>query len=58
MVRTDAGGDGKLELLGLGDALLGEIGGPEGLGDDDLGVGKLLLEDGVGASLSAVTTRV
>ena len=51
VVGADAGGDDELELLRLVEALLGHVGGPEGLGDDDLGVGKLLVEDGVGAVL-------
>ena len=31
VIGADAGGDGELQLLGLGDALGGQIGGPEGL---------------------------
>ena len=51
VVRADAGGDGQLEIGGLGDALGGQVGRPERLGDDDVGVGQLLLEDRVGALL-------
>ena len=51
MVRADAGGDGELELLGLGEPLLGEISRPERLRDHDLGVGQLLLERRIGTVL-------
>jgi hypothetical protein len=44
MVRADAGGDDQLKLLRLLDPLLGHVSGPEGLRDDDLGVGELLVE--------------
>ena len=51
MVGADAGGDDELELLRLVEALLGHIGGPEGLRDHDLGVGQLLLEGRIRAVL-------
>ena len=35
----------------LRDPLGGQVGGPERLRDDDVGVGQLALEDGVGAVL-------
>src|SRR5262249_48424555 len=44
MVGTDAGGDDQLELLSFVDALLGHVGWPEGLRDDDLSVGQLFVE--------------
>ncbi len=44
VVGADAGGDDELELLRLVEALLGHVGGPEGLRDHDLGVRQLLLE--------------
>ena len=44
VVGADAGGDDQLQLLRLVEALLGHVSGPERLGDDDLGVGQLLLE--------------
>ena len=51
VVGPDAGGDRQLEPGGLRDALGGQVSGPEGLGDDDVRVGQLPLEDGVGAVL-------
>lgn len=47
VVRPDTGGNTKLELLGLGDEVGGEVAGVEGGGDEDLCVGELLLEDRV-----------
>ena len=38
VVRADTGGDAELEVLRLGDDLLGQVAGVEGRGDDDLGV--------------------
>ena len=51
MVGSDTGGDGELELLGLCEALSGQISGVEGGGDDDLGVDELLVKGGVLAVL-------
>src|SRR5262249_28547317 len=51
VIGADAGSDDELELLRLVEALLGHIGRPEGLGDDDLGIGQLLLEHRVRAFL-------
>ena len=45
VVGADAGGDRELELRRLGDPLGGQVGGPERLGDDDVGVGQLAFED-------------
>jgi len=47
VVGTDTSGDGDLQLLGLGEALSGEVTGVEGSGDDDFGVNQLLVEGGV-----------
>lgn len=47
VVGTDTGSDSKLELLGLGQTLSGEVTGVEGGGDDDFGIDKLLVEGGV-----------
>ena len=44
MVGADPGGDRELEILRLGDALGGQIGRPEGLRDDDVGIDQLALE--------------
>ena len=51
MVGADAGRDGELEVRRLGDPLRGQVRGPERLRDDDLGVGQLALERGVGPVL-------
>ena len=51
MVGTDAGGDRQLQVRRLGDPLGGQVGRPERLGDDDIGVGQLSLEDRVGPLL-------
>lgn len=51
VVRTNTGGDGELELLGLGETLSGEVTGVEGGGDDDFSVDELLVEGGVLALL-------
>ena len=47
MVRADACRDDELELLGLVEALLRHVSGPERLGNHDLGVGKMFLEFGI-----------
>ena len=52
VIGADAGGDDELELLRLLDALARHVGGPEGLRDDDLGVGQLLVEYGILAVLA------
>src|SRR3712207_6326256 len=44
MVGADARGDRELEVLGLGDLLSSQVGGPEGLRDHDVGVDQLALE--------------
>ena len=44
MIRADAGGDRELQVRRLGDPLGRQVGGPERLGDDDVGVGQLALE--------------
>ena len=44
MVRTDPGGEGKLEILRFGDSLGGQIRRPKWLGDHDIGVGQLPLK--------------
>ena len=51
MVGADAGGDRELEILRLGDPFGGQIGRPEWLRDDDIGIDQLALEVGVGAVL-------
>ena len=51
VVGTDTGSDGELQLLGLGEALSGEVTGVEGSGDDDLCVDQLLVEGGALALL-------
>ena len=51
VVGADPGGDRELQLRRLGDALGGQVGGPERLRDDDLGVGQLALEHRVGPVL-------
>ena len=51
VVGADAGGDRQLQLRRLGDPLGRQVGGPERLRDDDLGVGQLALEDRVRAVL-------
>ena len=44
VVGADPGGDRELQVRRLGDPLGGQVGGPEGLRDHDLGVGELALE--------------
>ena len=51
VVGADAGGDRQLQVRRLGDPLGGQVGRPERLRDDDVGVGQLALEDRVGAVL-------
>ena len=51
VVGADAGGQRELQLRRLGDPLGGQVGGPERLGDHDIGVGELALEDRVRAVL-------
>jgi len=51
VIRTNAGRNGKLELLGLFDPFRRQVGGPERLRDDDFGVGKFAFEDRVRALL-------
>ena len=51
MVGADAGGQRELQILRLGDALGGQIGRPEGLRDDDVGIDQLALERAVRAVL-------
>jgi len=48
---TDTGSDTELEVLGLGHDLLGEVGGVEGSGDEDVGVDNVLLELRLGSLL-------
>ena len=45
MVRADAGCDRQLQVLCFGDPFGREIGGPEGLGDHDIGIGEFALKD-------------
>ena len=52
VVRADAGRDGELELLGLGEALGRQVSRVEGRGDDDLGVDELLVKGRVLALLA------
>ena len=47
VVGTNTGSDGELEVLGLGQALCGEVTGVEGSGDDDFGIDQLLVKSGV-----------
>ncbi len=47
VVGADTGGDRKLEVFRLGDALFGQISGPEGLGNHHVGVHQLALENAV-----------
>ena len=51
MVGADPGGQRELEILRLGDAFGGQIGRPEGLRDDHVGIDQLALELAVGAVL-------
>ncbi|SKV99926.1 Uncharacterised protein [Mycobacteroides abscessus subsp. abscessus] len=51
VIRADTGRQCQLELGRLGNSLGTEVCGPEGLGDDDIGVGKFLLEHRVGPVL-------
>jgi hypothetical protein len=51
VVGADARRDGKLQVLRFGNALRGEVGGPEWLRDHNVGVDKLLVEGRVGAFL-------
>jgi len=51
VVGADAGSQRELQLRCLGDSLGRQVGGPEGLGDHDLGVGQLALEHRVRAVL-------
>ena len=51
VVGPDPGGHGELEVRCLGDPLRGQVGRPERLRDDDLGVRELALEGGVGPVL-------
>ena len=51
VVGADARGDGDLQIPRLGDPLGSEVGGPEGLGDHDVGVDELALEHRVGTVL-------
>ena len=51
MVGADPGGQRELQILRLGDPLGGQIGRPEGLRDDHVGVDQLALELAVGAVL-------
>lgn len=44
VVRTDTSGNGNLEVLGLGQTLLGQVTRVEGSGDDDLGVDEVLVK--------------
>lgn len=44
VVGADAGRDGQLELLGLGQPLSRQVARVEGGGDDDLGVDELLVK--------------
>lgn len=46
MVRADTSSNSELELLGLGQALSGQVTGVEGSGDDDLSIDELLVELG------------
>src|SRR5690606_26367309 len=51
VVGADAGGQRELQPGRAGDPLGGEVGGPERLGDDHVGVGELAVEDRVGPLL-------
>ena len=51
VVRADPGRDGELQVRRLGDPLRRQVRGPERLGDDDLRLGQLPLEDRVGTVL-------
>ncbi len=51
VVRSDSRGDGEFEIRCFRDALLGQVGRPEGLRDDDVGVDEFLLERRVRALL-------
>ena len=44
MVGPDSSGDRELEVLRLGDPFGGQVGRPERLGNDDIGVDQLTLE--------------
>src|SRR2546422_3383022 len=48
-VGTDTGRDRQLQLRCLRDALGRQVGGPEGLRNNDIGVSEFAFEDGVGA---------
>ena len=47
VVGPDPGGHRKLQIRRLRNPLSGQIGGPEGLRDHDLGLRELALEDGL-----------
>ena len=47
VVGADPGGQRQLQVRRLGDPLGGQVGGPERLRDDDVGLGQLALEDRV-----------
>ncbi|SKU20184.1 Uncharacterised protein [Mycobacteroides abscessus subsp. abscessus] len=51
VIRADTGRQCQLELRRLGNSLGTEVGRPERLGDNDIGVGKFLLEHRVGPVL-------
>lgn len=51
VVGADAGGQRQLQLRGAGDALGGEVGGPERLGYHHVGVGQFTVQLRVGALL-------
>ncbi len=47
VIRADTGSDRELQIVGLADSLLGQVGGPERLRDNDVGVGQLPLEHAI-----------
>ena len=51
MVQPDLSGNRELQPGRLGDALGGELGGPERLRDDDVGIQKLAFDFAVGSDL-------
>jgi hypothetical protein len=44
VIRADSRSDGEFQLRRFSDPLGGQVGGPEGLRDDDVGIGQFAFE--------------